>query len=133
MKQSNGTVRIYSEPNTGTTLKLYFKAALEGGKTRAAAALPRDMSHLAGKRVLLVEDNTDLLIALEDILVRVGIEVTAAPSGDDAMAIWEKDPNFDLIATDIVMPGKLQGTHLAKAIRAMDPRRRLHLHVGLCQ
>lgn len=121
MKQSNGTVRIYSEPNTGTTLKLYFKAALEGGKTRAAAALPRDMSHLAGKRVLLVEDNTDLLIALEDILVRVGIEVTTAPSGDDAMAIWEKDPNFDLIATDIVMPGKLQGTHLAKAIRAMDP------------
>ncbi len=121
MKQSNGTVRIYSEPNTGTTLKLYFKAALEGGKTRAAAALPRDMSHLAGKRVLLVEDNTDLLIALEDILVRVGIEVTTAPSGDDAMAIWEKDPSFDLIATDIVMPGKLQGTHLAKAIRAMDP------------
>lgn len=121
MKQSRGTVRIYSEPNTGTTLKLYFKAAQEGGKTRAAAALPRDLSHLAGKRILLVEDNADLLNALEDILVRAGIAVTTAPSGDDAMAIWEKDRRFDLIATDIVMPGKLQGTHLAKAIRAIDP------------
>lgn len=121
MKQSNGTVRIYSEPDIGTTLKLYFKAELNGGRPNASPAQPQDLSHLKGKRILLVEDNADLLIALEEILMRAGVDVTTAPSGDDAMALWEKDPSFDLIATDIVMPGELQGTHLAKAIRAVNP------------
>ncbi len=121
MKQSKGTVRIYSEPSVGTTLKLYFKAELQSSVQLPPSVQTQDLSHLKGKRILLVEDNTDLLIILEEMLARVGLDVTTAQSGDDAMALWDKDRAFDVVATDIVMPGKLQGTHLARAIRAVDP------------
>ena len=72
-------------------------------------------------RILLVEDNAKLLTAQEDMLTGVGFDVTIATSGDEAMATWLQNRDFDIVATDIVMPGKLQGTHLAKAIRAKDP------------
>ena len=121
MKQSSGTVRIYSEPIVGTTLKLYFKAEIQSVVPLAPSVQTQDLSHLKGKRILLVEDNADLLITLEEMLERVGLDVTTAQSGDEAMALWDKDRTFDVVATDIVMPGNLQGTHLAKAIRAVDP------------
>jgi signal transduction histidine kinase/BarA-like signal transduction histidine kinase len=121
MKQSRGTARIYSEPSVGTTLKLYFKADMESGVPVLPSPKLQDISHLKGKRILLVEDNSDLLVALQKMLAIAGIEVTTAQSGDDAMTLWYKDQTFDVIVTDIVMPGNLQGTHLANAIRAVDP------------
>ncbi|MFZ7094509.1 ATP-binding protein [Primorskyibacter sp. 2E233] len=121
MKQSRGTVRIYSEPRVGTTLKLYFNAEPQSGMPLPQSVQTQDLSNLKGKRILLVEDNADLLTALEELLTRVGLDVTTARSGDDAMALWDNNRTFDVIVTDIVMPGNLQGTHLAKAIRAVDP------------
>tara|TARA_R110001583_G_scaffold182521_1_gene340561 strand:+ start:44304 stop:46322 length:2019 start_codon:yes stop_codon:yes gene_type:complete len=121
MKQSGGTVRIYSEPGIGTTLKLYFNTEGQSDVPPMQAPQEQNLLHLKGKRILLVEDNADLVAALEDMLTVAGLDVTTAPSGDDAMSIWSKKRAFDVIATDIVMPGKLQGTHLAKAIRAIDP------------
>lgn len=121
MKQSGGTVRIYSEPGVGTTLKLYFKAEAPAELPQIKSGEPRETSELTGQRVLLVEDNEALLFVLEEMLTFAGLKVTKATSGDEAMAIWCNDRNFDVVATDIVMPGQLQGTHLAKAIRAEDP------------
>ncbi len=121
MKQSGGTVRIYSEVGVGTSVKLYFKAET-GRAARPSPDRPgQDLSHIHGKRILLVEDNAKLLTAQEDMLTGVGFDVTIATSGDEAMATWLQNRDFDIVATDIVMPGKLQGTHLAKAIRAKDP------------
>lgn len=121
MKQSKGTVRIYSEPGSGTTVKLYFRAEVQDSEALPTAAKISDLSDLKGKRILLVEDNKDLLIALEKMLTRAGLDVTTAHSGDEAMSLWKADRSFDIVATDIVMPGSLQGTHLAKAVRAIDP------------
>lgn len=120
MKQSGGTVRVYSEPGVGTTFKLFFKAENQDiFETDQTPQNPqKDFGNLQGKRLLLVEDNLDLLEALQSMLSESGMEVTAAKSGDEALAIWSETQHFDVVATDIVMPGKLQGTHLAKAIRA---------------
>lgn len=121
MRQSGGTVRIYSEPGVGTTLKLYFKAQERSDAPLLHTSPTRDLAQIRGKRVLLVEDNEALLSTLEEMLTGAGLDVTTALSGDIAVKVWDKDRKFDLVATDIVMPGKLQGTHLAKAIRAEDP------------
>ena len=60
-------------------------------------------------------------LVLERILVGAGYHVTTASSGDEALEIFKSNDRFDLLLTDIVMTGKLQGPTLAKAIRAIRP------------
>ena len=71
----------------------------------------------AGARILVVEDEEAVLDLLVAVLTRAGYLVTPARSGDEAMKIWDEDPHFDILVTDIVMPEGLQGTHLARALR----------------
>ncbi len=72
-------------------------------------------------RILLAEDQEDVREILVRILENANYNVTPAPSGDVARTIFENDPSFDLLLTDIVMPGKLQGTTLAKVLRETWP------------
>jgi CheY-like chemotaxis protein len=53
--------------------------------------------------------------------VRAGYQVTEVATGDAALATFEADPTFDLLLSDIVMPGKLQGPDLAEALRNRWP------------
>ena len=120
MKQSGGAVRVCSELGTGTTFKLYFPAVLD--KVAEAVepvrnALPKGK----GARILVAEDQADLLAAVMRTLQNDGHHVTAAGSGDLANDIFRDNPGFDLLLTDIVMPGRLQGTDLARALRADFP------------
>lgn len=117
MKQSGGFVRISSEQNVGTTLKLYFKA-VSGEQENDARDRPASrMPNTAGSRILVVEDEEAVLDLLVTVLTRAGHLVTPARSGDEALKIWDEDPSFDIVVTDIVMPGGLQGTDLARALR----------------
>ena len=117
MKQSGGFVRISSEQNVGTTLKLYFKA-VSGEQENDARDRPASrMPITAGSRILVVEDEEAVLDLLVTVLTRAGHLVTPARSGDEALKIWDEDPSFDIVVTDIVMPGSLQGTDLARALR----------------
>jgi len=70
---------------------------------------------------LLVEDNSDVLTALQTTLTKLGYRVIQATSGDAAFKIFTSEPKIDLLLTDIVMPGELQGTTLAKALRKLRP------------
>lgn len=117
VKQSGGTVRVYSEPGTGTTFKLMFPALHTPDaedpvrEIRPAGDRPR------GQRLLLVEDQPDVLAALSRTLRRAGYEVVTAISGDAAAELFALDQDFDLVITDIVMPGQLQGPQLVRALR----------------
>ncbi|WP_176439039.1 hybrid sensor histidine kinase/response regulator [Puniceibacterium sediminis] len=117
MKQSGGTVQVYTEVGEGTTFKLFFPAA-EGSKEESVSPTFAE-GEIAGRgqRVLVAEDEDAVRKTLVTILERAGYVVTATSSGDKAFAVFNADPTFDLLLTDIVMPGKLQGTHLAKALR----------------
>ncbi len=121
MKQSGGTVRVYSEPGLGTTFKLFFKVI--SGATEAVSRPPGQTrpASKSGARILLVEDEPAVLDVLASTLELAGYQITSASSGDDALRIWEEDPDFDLLVTDIVMPGELQGTHLAQVLRERQP------------
>ncbi len=121
LKQSGGAVRVYSEQGVGTTFKLYFKAA--GGKQheharQEPAVVPQSKD---GIRIFAVEDEEAVLTVLKETLKKAGYEVTSARSGDEAMRIWSEDSDYDLLVTDIVMPGELQGTQLARALRELRP------------
>ncbi len=116
-RQSGGFTRIYSEENVGTTIKLYFKAVDTDVKTVAKPQIATPATIPDRVKVLLVEDEPAVLTVLTEILKRSGYNVSSAPSGDLALQMFQDGLDVDLMITDIVMPGNLQGTNLAKAVR----------------
>ena len=121
MEQSGGTIQVFSEPNVGTTFKLFFKASTEEIPT--AEAKTRKSQNLRGdhQKILVAEDDKAILPILVKILKKAGYGVTAATSGDEALELFEADPTIDLLLTDIMMPGSLQGIALSGAIRERAP------------
>ena len=122
MKQSGGTVCVLSEPAKGTRIQLFFPAKA----VPAPASLDTTKFGVPNvereARILLVEDESEVLKVVEAVLSHAGYQVRTAVSGDEALEIWNKDGEFDLLMTDIVMPGSLQGTQLAEKLRQTDPR-----------
>ncbi len=121
MRQSGGTIRVYSEPGEGTTFKLYFPAQANSDFDLEPAPKVRIKKAETGARVLVVEDTSDVLDLLRRTLEGAGYEVVTARNGDIGYELFNSDPNFDLLVTDIVMPGEILGTHLAKNLRAIQP------------
>ncbi len=119
MRQSGGTVRVYSELGVGTTFKLYFRACSDADSQKTVPPQRQETTTPGDARILLAEDEPAVLDVLTAHLSRAGYSVTPAPSGDAALEIWKSTDDFDLLITDIVMPGTLQGTHLAKELRAL--------------
>ena len=120
IKQSGGTVRVYSEVGAGTTFKIYIPASSD-----QPIAEPRDGSPSAAApesaRVLVVEDQPDIRKLLARQLSGAGYSVVEARDGDEGLELYGDGGQFDLVVTDIVMPGTLQGPALAKQIRARRP------------
>lgn len=123
MQQSGGTVQVYSEPGVGTTFKLYFPVmANELDPITSPQSKRSEAGTAQGGRILVAEDEAEVLAILVTVLEKAGYEVVDASSGDQALEIFESDPKgFDLLLTDIVMPGKLQGTTLSRYLRELAP------------
>ena len=121
MRQSGGTIQIYTEVGQGTTFKLYFPAATVPLEQQHAPAITVEQSGDRKTKLLVAEDEDAVRTTLVKILERANYQVTATSSGDAAYDIFKADPTYDLLLTDIVMPGELQGTGLAKALRERWP------------
>ncbi len=121
MKQSGGAVQVRSEPGHGTSIKLFFKANPVPCSDVASDNGSGEDKQLNGKRILVAEDEQAVLDVLRATLTKSGYLVTPAKSGDEAREIFQSDPAFDLLLTDIVMPGLLQGTTLARELRTTHP------------
>jgi PAS domain S-box-containing protein len=119
VKQSRGHVRLYSEPGQGTTVRLYLpRAAAE--PPAVASAVPEGLPRGA-EAVLLVEDDTQVREHAARLLESLGYRVLAAPDGPSALALLREGKAVDLLFTDVVMPGGMNGRELADAARALRP------------
>jgi two-component system NtrC family sensor kinase len=116
-KQASGTVRIETTPGRGTTVTLLLPRAAE---QELAQAQPAPAATTA--RILLVEDSTEVAQVTNDYLERLGHAVEVVPSAQDALALLraKSDPKagFDLVLSDIVMPGEMDGLDLARRVHA---------------
>ncbi|NDR55427.1 ATP-binding protein [Aliiruegeria sabulilitoris] len=135
VRQSGGTVQVYTEPGEGTTFKLYFPAVSGDGELDRNATAKEYRAGEAQSvgtpyRILLVEDDDEIRKVMMTRLRNSGYAVTDAASGDAAFECFKADPSFDVIVTDIVMPGTLQGPRLAAAIREIDPSARFVFMTG---
>ena len=122
VKQSNGHVKIYSEPGQGTTVKLYlprhFGAATEHQRlTETLGDIPRARD---GEAVLVVEDEAAVRLMSVDVLENLGYQVIAAANGAQALDLLERHPEVTLLFTDIVMP-EMSGRALADRALALRP------------
>ncbi|MDJ0824974.1 MAG: ATP-binding protein [Rhodobacter sp.] len=122
MKQSGGAAVIYSEPGQGTTVKLYFPVPVGAGARGTTETAVRDAAVVhRPARVLMAEDQVEVMDVMMRVLRTAGYAVTPAASGDAAKKLFLAEGPFDLLITDIVMPGRLQGPALARELREIAP------------
>jgi PAS domain S-box-containing protein len=118
VRQSNGHIRIDSAIGQGTSVKLYLPRTLdqvvESGIDNASAPPGRE-------RILVVEDNEEVRQAVVDMLTGWGYQVAAADNSDAAAAILERDAGFDLLFSDVVMPGAMSAVQLAELAQRRRP------------
>lgn len=122
--QSNGHARIYSEPGEGTVVKLYFPAA---DKQQIADSTPTTAVDLVGgsERILVVEDDNLVRSFAVAQLSSLGYRCSAAASGAEALELVDGGSSFDLLFTDMVMPGGMNGRQIADAALLRIPKLRV--------
>ncbi|WP_209424377.1 PAS domain-containing protein [Pararhodobacter sp. SW119] len=122
-RQSGGALRIYSEPGVGTTVKILLPAEDDAaGHAAASQWHEKDSFTGNGARILLVEDEDAVRRTVARILTERGHSVTEAATGDAALLTFERSMSaFDILLTDVVMPGKLQGPALARELKQRAP------------
>jgi PAS domain S-box-containing protein len=119
VKQSGGHIRLYSEENQGTTFKIYLPragAASSDAETQAEAA-PGGGSEC----ILVVEDDSTVLSSVLVQLSNLGYATITAANAQEALDIIDRGTAFDLLFTDMVMPGPLNGRRLAEEARRRRP------------
>jgi len=122
VKQSAGSIWVYSEPGKGATFKVYLPATGDAPAERPAPAPPSELR--GGETVLLVEDEDQVRSLAAAILRKYGYRVLEAREGAEAIARAGGDGPVDLLLTDVVMPG-MGGAVLAEKLLALRPSMRV--------
>jgi CheY-like chemotaxis protein len=119
-KQSGGTVRIYSEVGQGTTVSLYLPL-IEGVAAPAHVAAESKSHARAVGTVLVVDDEVDLMEIAVVYLEELGYRALHATDGVRALEVLAREPGIDLLITDVIMPGGMNGVELARKVRQLKP------------
>ena len=120
VKQSQGHVQVYSEPGQGTSVKLYLPKSSEMSEPIIPGSV--SITELRGSEtILLVEDNESVREFAKLQLTSLGYVVLDAANGLDALEILNRNKDVNLLFTDIVMPGGLNGRELARRACEINP------------
>jgi len=122
-RQSDGQVRIYSEPGEGTTVKIYLP------RHRGDAAPEEEQPQLAeaaragaGETVLVVDDEPTVRMLVTEVLEELGYSAIEAADGASGLQILQSDLRIDLLITDVGLPGGVNGRQMADAARLKRPK-----------
>jgi signal transduction histidine kinase/DNA-binding response OmpR family regulator len=129
VRQSNGEVRLESAPGRGTTFHLMLPASEEAVEEVRADAPVQEVEG-GSESILLVEDDPTVLALTLDMLTGLGYQVTTATNAAEALAVLHSGAEFDLLFTDVVMPGGVSGVSLARTARELRPDLRVLLTSG---
>jgi signal transduction histidine kinase len=119
VKQSAGHIKIYSEEGHGTTIKMYLPPGT-GAALVSEAALASDVEG-GHETILVVEDDKLVRDFVLTQLHSLGYVTLDAANGAEALAIAEAGHEFDLLFTDVIMPGAMNGRQLADEIQKSRP------------
>ncbi|WP_421551341.1 ATP-binding protein [Pseudomonas yamanorum] len=120
VRQSGGHVEVESVEGSGTVVQMYFPRNLGEPESHDTPLEPAQ--HSGGQEtILVVEDNEGVRAAAVELLEQSGYTVLTAEDGDRAMLMLQAGLQPDLIFTDVVMPGRVKSTDLAKWAREQVP------------
>jgi signal transduction histidine kinase/CheY-like chemotaxis protein len=119
VRQSGGHVAVESAPGAGTTVALYLPKATQ--KPDAEVETVQTQAIPGGsERILVVEDNEDILEVTSAMLTTFGYRVVCARNGAEAMQMLESGQEFELLFSDVVMPNGMNGVELAREARQLN-------------
>jgi CheY-like chemotaxis protein len=119
VRQSGGYVAVESAPGVGTAVALYLPKAIQKPDAEVEAV---QMPAIPGgsERILVVEDNEDILEVTSARLTALGYRVVCARNGAEAIQIFESGQEFELLFSDVVMPNGMSGVELAREARRLN-------------
>jgi PAS domain S-box-containing protein len=124
MKQSSGHISVYSEVGHGTVFKLFLPRAKAAETIAPASEQPAEQQptkHSGGAVILAVDDNPEVRATVVLQLQGLGYQVREADDAHSALRILNGTDRIDLLFTDMIMPGGLDGKELATKARAKRP------------
>ncbi|PZO82385.1 MAG: hybrid sensor histidine kinase/response regulator [Mesorhizobium amorphae] len=136
MKQSGGAVRIQSEPGQGTTVTLFFPES-DGTSSEPAvrgAQGPRAADNRIGSEtILVVDDRPEVADLAETILMDYGYRILKASNGREALEVLDQAERVDMLFSDLIMPGGMNGVMLAREAKRRQPRLKVLLTTGYAE
>jgi signal transduction histidine kinase len=131
VRQSSGHIAIYSELGEGTTVKIYLpRYHGEVDAVEKSGASASDRKSLGAETILVVEDDEALRLYTVEILSDLGYSVVAAGNAAAALETIGRGPDIDLLFTDIVMPGGMNGRQLADEAIRHNPKLKVLFTTG---
>ena len=133
-KQSGGAVRLYSEEGHGTTVRLYFPIDdnVENPAPRDARAR-RASDRQGSETILIVEDRPDIAELARLFLEDQGYATHVVHNAREALELLDKGVQVDLLYSDLIMPGGLNGVMLAREVRRRRPKIKVLLTTGYAE
>jgi signal transduction histidine kinase len=119
VRQSGGHIKIYSEEGHGTAIKLYLPRSRDGLSPPETVPLPPPQG--GHETILVVEDDALVRNYVIAQITSLGYQAIAATNGAEALALMDRGATFDLLFTDVVMPGGLNGRQLADEVTRRRP------------
>ena len=124
VKQSGGSIWVYSEPNQGSTFKIYLPTLPETREPDTGQEPPEKLAK-GSETVLIVEDESAVRSFTRMVLQRSGYQVIEAANGEEALSLSRGHPGeIQLLVTDMVMPG-MGGRQVAEALEGQRPAMRV--------
>jgi CheY-like chemotaxis protein len=118
--QAGGTLLLESELGKGTCVLIYLPAAQDAFTTTSEPVAPAEISHGSGT-ILFVEDDQLVRASVAPGLAAAGFHVVEAADADEALRMVGSGLHFDVLFSDVVMPGQINGVELARLVRARTP------------
>ena len=121
VKQSGGHLKIYSELDHGTTIKIYLPR-LENAVDEEVPDAPQIVPEgSAAETILVVEDDKDVRDQSVEALGELGYRVLQAADGPSALRLLRREAHVDLLFTDVVLPAGMTGAQVAREARDIQP------------
>ncbi len=128
MKQSGGHIKIYSEPGEGTTIKLYLPRR-DGDEADISDDSSEGSDRGQGETILIVEDDDGVRQYAAEILRDLNYQIIEAKDSATALRLLDAEKKFDLLLTDVVLPGK-NGRELADEVERQRPEVKIIFMTG---